>query len=228
MPAVEAATEYCPAAVPGEGAWSPSPFPLLEGKRASERLTAERWSVLPWHRRRRRPGGSGEYQEGAFVWLPLWRLLSAGGRSCGQDGKSPPPLSFPRTQDCAVPETRDADGEVWSPPRCGRVSGGMEAGFASSSYCALGITAPRASPAASPLRRACAPTGLIPLPPLAAFIRPAPGPVLAVSRPLLFEFRFRTEGAFVDVLRSSPRRPLLAGETFGEVGGELSPSCLAC
>lgn len=60
------------------------------------------------------------------------------------------------------------------------------------------------------LRRASAPTGLIPLP-SPAFIRPAPGPVLAVSASLLFEFRLRTEGAFVDVPRSSPRGPFLAG-----------------
>lgn len=68
-----------------------------------------------------------------------------------------------------------------------------------------------------PLRRASAPSGLIPSPP-PAFIRPAPGPVLAVSGPLLFEFRLRTEGAFVDVLRSSPRRPFLAGRDVPELG----------
>lgn len=110
----------------------------------------------------------------------------------------------------------------------------MEARFSSSSsYCALGITAPPASaPLCFPLRRASAPTGLIPLP-SPAFIRPAPspGPVLAVSGPLLFEFRLRTEGAFVDVRRSSPRRPLLVELDVPE--GVLGGGCpllpiLAC
>lgn len=68
VPAVEAATEYCQQLCQVRAPGGPLPlFPSQRGKRASERLGAERWSSLLWHRWRRRPGGSGEYEEGAFV-----------------------------------------------------------------------------------------------------------------------------------------------------------------
>lgn len=124
VPAVEAAADYCQQLCQVRAPGVPSPFPAAGGgTRASERLAAERWSALPWHRRRRRPGGSGEYQEGAFVWRPLWRLLSAApgwGKGVVVRMETPPPLSFPELGTARSPRPRDADGEVCSPRRCGR------------------------------------------------------------------------------------------------------------
>lgn len=187
---------------------------------------AERWSSLPWRCRSCRPGGSGESEEGAFVWLPLSQL-PPGGRELWSGRKIPLPFPFPNS-DCAVPaaEMRTARTGVLS--AAGRGEGGNESQLpflVRLLLCAGDYRAPRLC-AGFPLGRASAPSGLIPLPP-PAFIRPAPGPVLAVCRPLLFEFRRRTEGAFVDVSRSSsPRRPLLAGRDVRVGGPEGVPLCL--
>lgn len=179
------------------------------------------------------PGGSGEYEEGAFVWLPLWRLLSAApgwGKGVVVWAENPPPLSFPELGLRGPRGRGDVDGENWRPLRPGeRVTGELEARSpsSSSSHCALGITAPPASALLFPT-----PTGLRPLWfdsfAFPAFIRPAPGPVLAVCGPLLFEFRLGTEGAFVDVRRSGPCRPGRAGREVGMGARRLSLSTSAC
>lgn len=85
--------------MPGEGAWgSPPPFPQLEGEEG-ERAPGGRAVVVPaLASLEPPPGGSGEYEEGAFVWLPLWRLSSAApgwGKGVVVWAENPPPHSFP-------------------------------------------------------------------------------------------------------------------------------------
>ena len=230
VPAVEAATEYCQQLCQVRAPGVPSPFPPARGGRG--RASAWRPSggrcclgIVGAAAR----AGAASTRKAPLCGCRCGGCCLLGEGSCGQDGKSP--LLFP-SPNSGLRGPRDQEmqtGRSGALPAVGEGKRGIEARFASSSYCALGITAPRAS---APLL--LTPTGLRPhwfdsfaSASLLSSV-PPPGPVLAVSRPLLFEFRFRTEGAFVDVLRSSPRRPLLAGETFGGRGRRLSPPAFTC
>lgn len=98
-PAVEAATEYCQQLCQVRAPGVPSPFPPRQkGKRASERLVAERWSSLPWRRRSRRPAGAGRTRKAPLCGSRgggCRRRLRAGGRELRSGRKIPPPLPFP-------------------------------------------------------------------------------------------------------------------------------------
>lgn len=107
VPAVEAATEYCQQLCQVRAPGVPSPFPPVRGGRGR----ASAWRPCGGPRCfgtvcAAARAGAGEYEEGAFVWLPLWRLLSAApgwGKGVVVRAENPPSPSLPRTRDCAVP-----------------------------------------------------------------------------------------------------------------------------
>ena len=82
-----------------------------------------------------------------------------------------PPSSFlPRTRDCAVPETERCRRRGLEPsPLWERVSVEWRPGSLPPLSVHWGLPRPAPLRPCFPLRRACAPTGLIPLPPLACF-----------------------------------------------------------
>lgn len=89
------------------------------------------------------------------MWLPLWRLLSAApdwGKGVVVRAENPPlPFPSPNSGLRGPRGQGDVDGRgLKSSLPQGEGKGGMEArsSFSSSSYCALGITAP---PASAPL-----------------------------------------------------------------------------
>lgn len=233
VPAVEAAAEYCQQLCQVRAPRVPSPFPAAGGGRGR----ASAWRPSGGRRCLGIVGAAARAGAASTRKAPLCgcrcggccRLLPAGGRELWSGWKPPLPSPSPNSglRGPRHREMQTARSAALAAVDAGKP--GMEARSASSSHCAPGITAPRASapllPTSTGLRPhwfdSFASAGLL-------SSVPPPGPVLAVSRPLLFEFRFRTEGAFVDVPRSSPRRPLPAGETFGGRGRGSSPPAFTC
>lgn len=133
VPAVEAATEYCQqlcqVRAPG------GPLPLSFARGGSGRTSAWRPSGgrrLPWHRWRRRPGGSG--QRTRLCVAAVVAVLSAApgwGKGVVVRAENPPPLSFPEV---GAPRSQPLQ-----PARIEEGKKRMEARSSSSSFhCALG------------------------------------------------------------------------------------------
>lgn len=183
-PAVEAATEYCQQLCQVRAPGSPPPFPSEKGKRAGGRAPSGRAVVVPaLAAPEPPPGGSWEYEGRSLCVAAVVAAAVGGSRlgegSCGLGGKSPLPFPSPNSG-CAVPEAAEMPtARKGALPAAGREGKGRSEArppAPTSSYCALGLPRPPPLRVSAPLRRASAPSGLMPLLPCFPPSRPRPRP----------------------------------------------------